>query len=103
MKATKNKVPEQNGSENKSAVHDNSLSTSRENKSINSSVEHVNKKQRILEKITYDDLEDDSNHKSVSLLNLSKVKTPKNALEHLLIPNISGRKVSAWSNTRVKY
>lgn len=36
--------------------------------------EHMTKKQRILEKITYDDLEDDDpNGKSIPLLNLSKV------------------------------
>lgn len=76
LKTTKNKSSEaisQNGTDlAKQTAKQNGLS---ENKGRNEDG-HVNKKQKILEKITYDDLEDscDTNKTSITHLNLSKVR-----------------------------
>lgn len=72
LKATKNKAPEENGIESKNNLQE-SVSNANKQNSINDT-SHVNKKQRILEKITYDDLEDATKNTMVPLLNLSKVE-----------------------------
>lgn len=65
-------MPEQNGIESKNSSQEIVNSVNKGNKHLDSN-EHVNKKQRIVEKIMYDDLENDNNHNSVAILNLSKV------------------------------
>lgn len=78
LKANKNKASEtnsQSGAENNSKKS-NGLTSSKKDTCIESeSIEPSKKKQKILEKITYEDLDsDDKNKKNVVQLNLSKVR-----------------------------
>lgn len=65
-------MPEQNGIESKNSTQE-IVNNVNKGSSKSESNEHINKKQRIVEKIEYDDLKDDNNHNSVAILNLSKV------------------------------
>lgn len=74
LKATKNKENDtapQNNTESKTSTANGSIVNTPEKQEG-----HVNKKQRILEKITYDDLEDtdENKKKGATQLNLSKVR-----------------------------
>lgn len=86
MKATKKKT-EPNATEKKTTSQE--VNSNNENKNSDSSLEHVNKKQRILEKITYTDLQEDENHKSSSSLVLSKVYSATKQFFYLLEFSIS--------------
>ncbi|KAF2882657.1 hypothetical protein ILUMI_23521 [Ignelater luminosus] len=100
LKASKNKQPEQpqqNGADpntNSSKTQENNSTNSISNNSSNNEETHVNKKQRIQEKITYNDLEssNENQNSSRSQLSLSKVERylhgpmPGASIEHLL-PN----------------